>query len=104
MTSANELAAAVTCDGAMPKIDFKKDRAWVVVRDRLRSGSTELARAFDNGHAVVVADRTRVGCTGGAEYTYERLLVTTIVVVPADRTVERRVCYAPQPPCAKDPK
>lgn len=104
ITSAKELAAAVTCDGPLPKIDFKKQRAWVLVRDHLRSGSTEIVRGFDDGHTLVLADRTRQGCVGGARYTYDRFLTTTIVVAPADRAAQRRVCFVPQSPCARNPK
>jgi hypothetical protein len=104
ITSAKQLAAAVTCDGALPKIDFTKNRAWIVVRDHLRSGSVQIVRAFDDGHTLLLADRTREGCTGGAVYTFARFLETTIVVAPADRTVERRVCEVPQPPCPQHAK
>jgi hypothetical protein len=104
ITSAKQLAAVVVCDGPMPSIDFKKNRAWVVVRDHLRSGSTEIVRGFDDGHTLLLADRTREGCTGGAVYTFARFLTTTIVVAPADRTVERRVCEVPQPPCPQNAK
>ena len=104
ITSAKELAAAVTCDGPLPKIDFKTQRAWIVVRDHLRSGSTAIVRGFDDGHTLVLADRTRQGCTGGARYTFDRYLTTTIVVAPADRTVERRVCLVSQEPCPRNPK
>jgi hypothetical protein len=104
ISNANELAAAVTCDGALPAIDFKTDRAWVIVRDRLGAGSSDISRGFDDGKTLVLADRTHAGCPGGAAYTYERHLVTTIVVAPADRAVERRTCGAPEPPCPRNVK
>jgi hypothetical protein len=99
ITSAKQLAEVVVCDGPLPAIDFKKNRAWVVVRDHLRSGSTQIVRGFDDGKTLVLADKTRGGCPGGARSTYDRYLTTTIVVAPADRTVERRVCSLPEPPC-----
>jgi hypothetical protein len=104
ISNAKELAAAVTCEGALPAIDFKTDRAWVIVRDRLGAGSTDISRGFDDGKTLVLADRTHDGCPGGAKYTYDRLLVTTIVVAPADRAVERRTCGTPEPPCREDVK
>jgi hypothetical protein len=104
ISNAKELAAAVTCEGALPAIDFKTDRAWVIVRDRIGAGSSDISRGFDDGKTLVLADRTRAGCPGGAKYTYDRLLVTTIVVAPADRAVERRMCGLPEPPCRHDLK
>src|SRR5450755_4421666 len=62
ISNAKELAAAVTCEGALPAIDFKTDRAWVIVRDRLGAGSTDITRGFDDGKTLVLADRTRAGC------------------------------------------
>jgi hypothetical protein len=99
-----ELAAAVTCDGALPAIDFKRDRAWVIVSDHLRAGSSVIAHGFDDGKKLVLAERTEEGCPGGAAYTYDRMLVTTIVVAPADRAIERRTCGLPEPPCPRNVK
>jgi hypothetical protein len=104
ISNAEELAAAVTCEGALPVIDFKRDRAWVIVSDHLRAGSSGIARGFDDGKTLVLAERTQAGCPGGAVYTYDRVLVTTIVVAPADRAVERRTCGLPEPPCPRNIK
>jgi hypothetical protein len=99
ITSAKELAAAVTCDGAPPTIDFAKYRAWVLVRLVGPRGDSAIVRGFDDGKTVLLADRTTAGCSGGARWASEPELVTTIVVVPADRAVERRVCHAAGPRC-----
>lgn len=104
IANAKELAAAVTCEGALPAIDFKTDRAWVIVRDRLGAGSSDISRAFDDGKTLVLADRTHEGCPAGARYTYDRTLVTTIVVAPANRAVERRTCGVQEPPCPRNVK
>ncbi|MEP6859185.1 MAG: hypothetical protein ABJE66_01095 [Deltaproteobacteria bacterium] len=104
VSNAKELAAAVTCDGALPAIDFKTDRAWVIVSDHLRAGSSDISRGFDDGKTLVLAERTFAGCPGGAVYTYDRLLVTTIVLAPAGRAVERRTCSLPEPPCPRNVK
>lgn len=100
ITSARQLAAAVTCDGPLPTIDFTRHHAQVIVRDHLRSGHAQLAATYDDGHTLVLADRVVNGCPGGARYTFDRILDTTIVVVPTDRTVIRRTCGAVAPtPC-----
>jgi hypothetical protein len=99
ITSAKELAAAVTCQGELPKIDFTKHRAWVLVREVGPRGGAQIARGFDDGKTVLLADRTTAGCSGGARWASEPSLVTTIVVVPTDRTVERRACYVGGPRC-----
>jgi hypothetical protein len=104
IANAKELAAAVTCEGALPAIDFKTDRAWVIVSEHLRAGSSDIARGFDDGKTLVLAERTYEGCPGGAAYTYDRTLVTTIVVAPAGRAVERRTCSLPEPPCPRNVK
>jgi hypothetical protein len=105
ITSAKELAAAVTCEGDLPKIDFTKSRAWVIAREVPAGAGVDIARAFDDGKTLLFAERTRGGCHGGARYASEPKLVTTIVVAPADRAIGRRQCYiAPEHPCAKNPK
>jgi hypothetical protein len=105
ITSAKELAAAVTCEGPIPTIDFTKHRAWVIVRMVGPRGDARIVRGFDDGKSVLLADRTTAGCPGGARRASEPALVTTIVVLPADRSVARRACYVPpEHPCARDAK
>ena len=105
ITSAKELAAAVSCDGKLPTIDFAKHRAWVIVREVGPGEAPELVRAFDNGTTLVFAERIRGVCHGGARRVSEPELVTTIVVAPVDRAIDRRQCYvAPEHPCPKNPK
>ena len=105
ITSAKQLAAAVTCDGDPPKIDFAKHRAWVIARLVQAGAGIDIARAFDDGTTWLLAERTRGGCHGGARYASEPELVTTIVVVPADRAIARRACFVPPAsPCARNPK
>src|SRR4051794_33812055 len=57
ITSAKELAAAVTCDGDLPKIDFTKNRAWVLVREVGPRGGASIVHGFDDGKTVLFADR-----------------------------------------------
>jgi hypothetical protein len=100
ITSAKELAAAVTCDEELPAIDFATHRAYVLVRTVGPRGDAKIVRSFDNGKTVLFADRTTGGCPGGARQASEPEHVTTIVVVPADRAVDRRTCYVVGPPCS----
>jgi hypothetical protein len=105
VTSAKQLAAAVTCDGDLPTIDFTKNRAWVIARLVPPNSSIDIPRGFDDGKTWLLAERTHGGCPGGARYAAEPRLVTTIVVVPVDREIERRACFIPPAsPCARNPK